>query len=308
MQGSEFAELNAFVAVAEARSFARGARKLGLAPSTVSQTIRMLEERLGVRLLNRTTRSVAVSDAGERLLQRLRPAIMELRAAVEDLNAYRDTPTGTLRLTVSSVAARVVLAPLMKGFLEAFPAITLDITMEDDMTEPLGGDADAGIRVGRLVAKNMQVVQVSEPAKLIVVAAPDYLSRHGAPRTPQDLERYNCIRLRNEAGHVPWDFARGHQRIEMLVQGSLVVNNMSLLMQAVREGIGLGYTLESYVGEDLAQGRLIALLTDWAPEPQTYYLYYPKRQQLPVPLAVFVSFLESAHSASAETASAVRSA
>ena len=308
MQGSEFAELNAFVAVAEARSFARGARKLGLAPSTVSQTIRMLEERLGVRLLNRTTRSVQVSDAGERLLQRLRPAIMELRAAVEDLNAYRDTPTGTLRLTVTSVAARVVLAPLMKAFLEAYPAITLDITMEDDMTEPLGGEADAGIRVGRLVAKNMQVVQVSEPARLIVVAAPDYLSRHGAPRTPQDLERYNCIRLRNEAGHVPWDFARGHQRIEMLVQGSLVVNNMSLLMQAVREGIGLGYTLESYVGEDLAQGRLIALLTDWAPEPQTYYLYYPKRQQLPVPLAVFVSFLESAHSARAETASAVRSA
>ncbi|MDE2466369.1 MAG: LysR family transcriptional regulator [Alphaproteobacteria bacterium] len=294
MQGSEFAELNAFLAVAEARSFARGARKLGLAPSTVSQTIRMLEERLGVRLLNRTTRSVALTDAGERLLLRLRPAVMELKAAVEDLNAFRDTPTGTLRLTVSSVAARVVLAPLMKSFLEAFPAITLDITMEDDVTEPLGGDADAGIRVGRLVAKNMQVVQVSEPAKLIVVAAPDYIARHGTPKTPQDLERHNCIRLRNEMGHVAWDFAKGRHHIEMLVQGSLVVNNMSLLMQAVRQGIGLGYTLESYVREDLAKGSLVALLSDWAPQPQTYYLYYPKRQQQPVPLSVFMAFLESA--------------
>ena len=305
MQGSEFAELNAFVAVAEARSFARGARKLGLAPSTVSQTIRMLEERLGVRLLNRTTRSVTVSDAGERLLQRLRPAIMELRAAVEDLSAYRDTPTGTLRLTVSSVAARVVLAPLMKAFLEAFPAITLDITLDDDMTVPLGGNADAGIRVGRLVAKNMQAVQVSEPAKLIVVAAPAYLARHGIPKTPRDLERHNCIRLRNEAGHVAWGFAKGRHRIEMLVQGPLVVNTMSLLIQAVHQGIGLGYTLESYVREDLAAGRLVGMLGDWAPQPQTYYLYYPHRSRLPVPLAVFVRFLESARSAG--TVSSVRS-
>lgn len=292
MHGSEFAELNAFVAVAERRNFARGAAHLGIAPSTISQTIRTLENRLGVRLLNRTTRSVALTEAGERLLARIRPAIMELGAAVDDLSAFRDTPTGTLRLAVTSIAAQVVLAPVMKEFLAAYPAITLDITMEDEFSDIVSGRFDAGIRVGRRVAKDMQIVQASEPARLIAVASPDYLAKHPAPKTPQDLQHHNCIRLRNQTGHLPWDFAKGKRTVEIAVQGSLVVNSMSLMVQAAREGIGLGYTLESYVHADLASGRLVAVLMDWASKDHTYYLHYPGRGQLPAPLGVFVDFLQ----------------
>src|ERR1700760_1960844 len=170
MHGSHFSELNAFVAVAERSSFARAAAHLGLVPSTVSQSIRTLEERLGVRLLNRTTRSVSLTEAGERLLTRIRPAILELGAAVDDLNEFRDTPTGTLRLSVSSVAAQIILAPRLKAFLAAYPAISLDLTVDDGQGDIAGGHFDAGIRVGRLVAKNMRMVRISAPSRIITTA------------------------------------------------------------------------------------------------------------------------------------------
>lgn len=291
MRGTEFAELNAFVAVAERRSFGRAAAHLGIAPSTISQTIRMLEQRLGVRLLHRTTRNVALTDAGERLLARIRPAIMELGAAVDDLEEFRNTPTGTLRLTVSSIAAQIVLAPVMKAFLAEFPSITLDVTMEDEFGDIVGGRFDAGIRIGRRVAKDMQIVRVSEPARIIAVAAPDYLARSPAPKLPEDLQRHNCIRLRNQTGHLTWEFSKGKRRMEIAVQGTLVVNSMNLAVRGALDGIGITYTIDSYVGADIAAGRLIPLLTDWCPVLHSYYLYYPGRQQLPVPLKAFIQFL-----------------
>ena len=291
MHGTEFAELNAFVAVAERSNFARAAVHLGLVPSTISQTIRALEERLGVRLLNRTTRSVSLTDAGEKLLARIRPAIMELGAAVEDLNEFRNTPTGTLRLNVSNVAAQIVLAPMIKAFLAAYPAISLDITADDSRSDIAGGRFDAGIRVGRLVGKDMQAVRVSEPSRSIAIAAPDYLQRNPAPKTPQDLQRHNCIRLRSDNQMLDWEFAKGKNTIEMSVNGSLVVNNMNLMVHAALDGIGIGYTIESYVSTDIARGRLVSLLTDWSPEHHSYYLYYSGRRQLPVPLKVFIAFV-----------------
>jgi DNA-binding transcriptional LysR family regulator len=298
MNGAHFAELNAFVAVAERTNFARAAAHLGIAASTISQTIRSLEERLGMRLLNRTTRSVSLTDAGEKLLARIRPAIMELGAAVEDLNEFRDTPTGTLRLNVSSVPAQIVLAPVIKAFLAAYPAIALDITVDDGHGDIVSGRFDAGIRVGRRVARDMQIVRVSEPSRLIAIAAPEYLQQHPAPKAPQDLQRHNCIGLRINDQLFAWEFAKGKSKIEMAVNGSLVVNAMDLAVRAVLDGIGVGYTIESYVASHIAAGRLVPLLADWSPGHHSYYLYYAGRRQLPVPLKVFIAFLRQLQVAS----------
>jgi DNA-binding transcriptional LysR family regulator len=291
MNRAQFAELNAFVAVAERTNFARAAAHLGITASTISQTIRALEERLGMRLLNRTTRSVSLTDAGEKLLERIRPAISELGAAVEDLNEFRDAPKGTLRLSVSSVAAEIVLAPVIKQFLAAYPGIALDITLDDSNTDIVTGRFDAGIRVGRLVARDMQVVRVTEPTRIIALASPEYLSQHPAPKTPADLQRHNCINFRKHLQCVPWEFAKGKNKFEMSVTGSLTVNSMDLVVRAVLEGVGIGYTIESYVAAHLATGRLVPLLADWSPGHHSYYLYYTGRRQLPAPLKVFTAFL-----------------
>ena len=291
MNRTQFAELNAFVAVAERTNFARAAAHLGIAASTISQTIRALEERLGMRLLNRTTRSVSLTDAGEKLLQRIRPAITELGAAVEDLNEFRDTPTGTLRLSVSSVAARIVMAPVIKDFLAAYPAIALDIMVDDSDRDIVSGRFDAGIRVGRRVARDMQVVRVTEPSRLIAIASPEYLEGRPAPKIPQDLQRHNCIGFRKDHQHMPWEFAKGKSKYEMSVTGTLTVNNMDLVVRAALDGVGIGYTIESYVAAHIAAGRLVPLLVDWSAGHHSYYLYYPGRRHLPVPLKMFTAFL-----------------
>ncbi len=291
MNRTQFAELNAFLAVAERTNFARAAAHLGIAASTISQTIRSLEERLGMRLLNRTTRSVSLTDAGEKLLQRIRPAITELGAAVEDLNEFRDTPTGTLRLSVTSVAARIVLAPVIKGFLAAYPAIALDITVDDSDADIVSGRFDAGIRVGRRVARDMQMVRVTEPSRLIAIAAPEYLQQHPAPKIPSDLQRHNCIGFRKDNQYMPWEFAKGKSQYEMSVAGTLTVNSMDLVVRAALDGVGIGYTIESYVAAHIAAGRLVPLLVDWSSAHHSYYLYYPGRRQLPVPLKVFTAYL-----------------
>ena len=291
MNRAQFAELNAFVAVAERANFARAAAHLGINASTISQTIRALEERLGMRLLNRTTRSVALTEAGEKLLERIRPAITELGAAVEDLNELRDTPTGTLRLNVSSMAAEVVLVPVMKSFLATYPAISLDIMVDDTNADIVGGRFDAGIRVGRRVARDMQAVRVTEPSRVVAIASPDYLARHPAPKVPPDLQQHNCIRFRKDLSCMPWEFSKGKSRFEMSVNGSLTVNSLDLTVRAALDGIGIGYTLESYVSTHIASGRLVPLLMDWSAEHHSYYLCYTGRRQLPVPLKVFAAFL-----------------
>ena len=291
MDGSEFSALKAFVMVAEHRNFARAAGELGIVPSTISQMIRALEQRLGVRLFNRTTRSVSLTDAGERLLTRIRPAIDELGAALDGLNEYRDTPTGVLRLSASGGAAQVVLAPVIKSFLEAYPAITLDISFDDGFNDDSNARFDAGIRVGRRVAKDMQAVQVSDGSNLVVVASPAYLAARPPILVPQDLEEHNCLRLRVKGELLPWEFLRDGQTLEFEARGSLILDNMHWVLQAALDGIGVAYTLESYAAPWIEEGRLVALLRDFSPEKHSYYLYYPGRSQLPVPLRVFIDFL-----------------
>jgi DNA-binding transcriptional LysR family regulator len=221
----------------------------------------------------------------------VRPAIGELGAAVEDLNELRDTPTGTLRLNVSSVAAQIVLAPIIKEFLAAYPALSLDITVDDSDGDIVSGRVDAGIRVGRRVARDMQMVRLTEPSRAIAVAAPGYLQSNPAPRTPPDLQAHNCIVLRKDHRCLPWEFSKGKSKFEMSVTGSLTVNSVDLLVRAALDGVGVAYMIESCVAPHIATGRLIALLVDWSLVHHSYYLYYSGRRQLPAPLKVFTAFL-----------------
>lgn len=294
MIGTEFAELRAFVAVAERRSFVRAANHLGLVPSTVSQTVRALEDRVGVRLLNRTTRSVSLTDAGERLLARVRPAIEEMAAAVDELNDLSDQPRGSLRLNVSSVAAQTVLAPALQDFHAAYPAITIDVTVDDEESDIIGGRFDAGIRIGRRIAKGMETLRVSAPSRLLAFSAPGYLARHSAPAVPSDLQGHNCIRLRINNRIVDWEFEKGKNKVNVLVGGSLIVDNMELMTRAALDGYGVGYTVESYVADHIAAGRLVPLLRDWSPAQHSYYLYYSGRGRLPLPLSALIKFFAEA--------------
>jgi DNA-binding transcriptional LysR family regulator len=290
MRGIELLELKAFVAVAELRNFGRAAGQLGLMPSTMSQTIRTLEEQLGVRLFNRTTRSVSLTEAGERLLARVRPAISELVAAVKDLNDFRDTPTGTLRLNISSVAAQTVLAPVLRKFLAAYPAISLDVVVDDDESDIVGGRFDAGIRIGRRIAKDMQLLRVSEPSRLIAMASPDYLSSHTTPVSPGDLQQHACIRLRNNDQIIDWEFQKGRNKVDVSVNGPLIVDNMELMVRATLEGVGIGYAIELHIADHIAAGRLVPILLDWSAARHSYYLYYSGRGHLPVPLNALIAF------------------
>lgn len=293
MHTSEFAELRAFIAVAERQNFARAAYHLGMVPSSISQIIKSLEERLGVRLLNRTTRKVSLTDAGVRLLARARPALTELEASIADLDQFRGTPSGTLRLNVSSIAAQIVLAPVLKSFLTAYPAIVLDVAINDNESDIVGGRFDAGIRVGHRVARDMRILRVSAPSRLVAVASPDYLSRHKAPATPRDLHHHACIGYRSNDKVMEWAFERGKTKLEISVSGPLICDNVDLVVRAALDGIGIGYTIESYVADDLAEGRLVPLLREWSPPVYSYYLYYSGRGQLPVPLKALIEWFEN---------------
>ncbi len=294
MRGTEFAELSAFVAVVECGNFARAAGQLGIVPSTLSQTIRSLEERLGVRLLNRTTRSVSLTEAGERLLVRVRPAFAELYSAVESINDFRDMPSGTLRLSVSVIPAQMILAPLLKKFLSTYPAINLEIEVNNADTDIVSGRFDAGIRYGMRIEKDMLRVLASPESRIIALASPDYLAEHPAPVTPQDLQRHQCVQFRKtDQNLASWVFQKGEQTLDISVQGNLIVNDVDLLLKAVRDGVGIGFMVEAYVADDIKAGRLIPLLCDWSMPSHSYYLYYANRHQLPVPLKLFIAFLQA---------------
>ncbi|MDA3877039.1 MAG: LysR family transcriptional regulator [Halothiobacillus sp.] len=292
MRGSEFTELRAFVAVAERENFSRAAIHLGIAPSTLSQTIRSLEERLGVRLLHRTTRSVSLTDAGIHLLARVRPAFEELSLAVESINDFRDAPMGTLRLSVSTIPAQMILAPLLKEFLATYPDILLEITVNDADIDIVKSKFDAGIRYGKRIAQDMLLVKACPPSRLIAMASPEYLAQYGVPEKPQDLQHHRCIRYRYESlALLPWTFEENRKIMEIEVSGALIVNDVDLMIKATRDGIGIGYMAESYIVDDLREGRLVPLLTEWSPAYNSWYLYYAGHRQLPAPLKAFIRFL-----------------
>jgi DNA-binding transcriptional LysR family regulator len=305
MRGQDFAEMGAFVAIAERRSFAKAAAYLGVSPSTLSEQLRKLEERLGLRLLERTTRSVAPTAAGERLLQRLRPVIEDYQAALESINDFRDKPAGALRLTVAPPAAEFVLGPVIARFLAHYPQIELEIAVDGGLTDIVAGRFDAGIRRGERLERDMIAVRVSGELRTVIVAAPDYLARHQCPQTPQDLQAHECIRLRLPSGAVlPWRLASDGQTLDVAVAGSLTVNDMALGMRAALDGVGLLQTLADYVAPIAGDGRLVPVLEDWAPAPESgFFLYYPGRRHVRAPLRALIDFLrESGRSAASDRA------
>jgi DNA-binding transcriptional LysR family regulator len=292
MRGSEFAELRAFIEVIELGNFGKAAVELGMAPSTLSQTIRKLEERLGLRLINRTTRSVSLTEAGEQLLARIRPAFAELDAAVESINDFRDRPVGTLRLSVSSIPAQMILAPLLKRFLSTYPGIQMEIAVDNTDADIVKGRFDAGIRYGRRIAQDMVMVRASPPSRIIAVASPEYLSLHPMPKVPEDLQNHSCIRFRlGNRQLMSWEFEKNRKKIEIGVAGQLIVNDVDLMVKATRDGIGIGYIAESYIAEEIGRGELIPMLDEWSPSYGSWYLYYTSRQHMSAPLKAFANFI-----------------
>ena len=292
MRKPELGEMNAFVTVAERRSFAKAAVQLGISRSRLSETIRGLEDRLGVRLLNRTTRSVAPTAAGERLLARLRPLLNDFDTVLDSINAFRDKPAGLLRLTVPPPAANLLLAPLLSRFLAQYPAIDLEISVDAALTDIVAGRFDAGIRPGERVERDMIAVRIGEEIRGVVVAAPDYLARHPRPTTPRDLQTHNCIRFRFPSGViVPWQFEKKGKKVEVAVEGRLTVNDPELAIRAALDGVGVLYTALGYAAPEIKAGRLVPLLEDWRIGSAAFFLYYPSRRQVPLPLQVFIEFL-----------------
>jgi DNA-binding transcriptional LysR family regulator len=296
MRGSEYADLKAFATIAEHGSFARAASYLGVSPSALSQTIRGLEERLGIRLLNRTTRSVAPSEAGARLLARLVPVLGELDAAVADVATLRDTPSGALRINATRVAAIHYLAPLIGPFHRAYPDIVLEVFVDDRLVDIVASRFDAGIRLGEMVEKDMIAVKLSGDLQMMVVAAPSYLKRAGTPKTPRDLRDHQCINFRwpTAGGLYRWEFERGNEKLEAAVEGPLIVNEPDIAVRAALDGVGIAYLLDHQARPLIEAGRLVHLLAEWSPPFPGFYLYYPSRRQAPPVLRAFIDFVSKA--------------
>jgi DNA-binding transcriptional LysR family regulator len=295
MRGTQFGELSTFVAVAEEASFTKAAKRMGLSTATLSQTVRALEERLGVRLLNRTTRSVAPTEAGERMLRQLRPLLDGFDAAIESVNAFRDRPAGHLRLTVPPPVAKFTLAPILARFLAKYPEITIEISVDTGMTDIVAGRFDAGFRRGNVIARDMIAVRVTDDMRQVAVASPDYVARHGRPRVPADLHAHNCIRFRLPGnGFIPWEFVVDGKLVEFDVGGSVIVNEPELLIRTALAGIGVVYIIEEYVAPMIADGRLIAVLDDFVlPRMSGFFLFYPSRRQNPAALQALIDFLRT---------------
>lgn len=295
MRDNDFREMSAFLAVAEHQSFTKAAEALGISRATLSYTIRMLEERLGVRLLNRTTRSVATTEAGERLLSRLKPLFDEYAATLESINDFRDKPAGQVRLTVAPAAAHSVIAPRLAQFMQAYPDIRLEVSVDSANVDLVAQHFDAGIHVAQHIDRDMIAVRVGEDMQPVVVAAPSYLAAHPAIEKPQDLIGHNCIRFRMADGAMfPWRFqAQDRSIFEVAVSGSLILNYIELMREPVRAGIAVAYLPRGYVAEALAQGAVVPLLQSWTRQESNFFLYYPSRRQTPAALKVLIDFLRA---------------
>jgi len=293
MRGTQFAQLTAFAAVAENRSFTKAASHLGIKAPSLSHAIRSLEEQFGVRLLNRTTRSVALTDAGERLLGHLTPVLESVDRAIDAVNEFRDKPTGTLRLTVHPLAAITVIGPLVARFSAEFPDISLDVSVEAGRKDIVGERFDAGIHPEEGIAQDMIALPIGGQFRFSTVAAPDYLARTSVPSVPDDLRQHNCIRYRGGPdgdGH-PWKFRRADHVLDVDVRGSLTVNDPALALRAALDGMGIVQLPEMWTAPLVAEGRLVRLLNDWSPHRTEFSLFYSSRRHLPVKLRALVEFL-----------------
>jgi DNA-binding transcriptional LysR family regulator len=282
----------AFARVAELASFSKAAAGLGVSPSALSQTIRALEARLGIRLLNRTTRRVGVTEAGALFLQRVRPALEQFAAAFSELDELRGKPTGTLRISLPRMAMTTVVLPLLHDFCGAYPQIRLEVIADDRFVDLVGEGYDAGIRLGERLAQGMIAVRATREQRSAVVGSPAYFERHPRPIQPADLHQHRCLRFRFSSGAIyRWEFGRAGQEFDMDVDGPLICNDNALMQAAAKQGIGLAHLIEDLVREDLASGELVRVLEDWCPPFPGLYLYYPSRAQMPLKLRALIDFL-----------------
>ncbi len=288
--------LTALLCVAQKRSFRAAAAQLRVTPSAVSQTVRALEERVGVRLLQRTTRSVGLTEAGEQFVARLGPALGEIQTAFESLGDARGGASGLLRLTMLRSGYADVLRPILARFLAAYPDIRLDVSLEEALTNVVAEGFDAGLRLGQSLDREMIAVRVSADQKIVVVGSPAYLARRGRPAHPRDLLAHDCINLRMiTRGTVDrWRFLENGKELEIAVDGRVVTNDGAVLVDAAVEGLGLAYVFESMVTELLSQKQLERVLTEYCPEIPGYFLYYPSRVHLAPKLRALVDFLANA--------------
>ena len=292
MAGEIFHDLAAFVAVAEERSFTRAAARLGVSQSALSQTVRGLEARLGLRLLTRTTRSVAPTEAGERLLRTAAPRFEEINAELAALGELREKPAGTIRLTSTENAAEAVLWPALKTLLPDYPDIKVEIVIDYGLTDIVAERYDAGVRFGEQVAKDMVALRIGPDIRMAVVGAPAYFAKRPPPRIPQDLTTHDCINLRLPIhGLYAWEFERNGRALRVRVEGQLAFNTTALILNAAVAGFGLAYLPEQQVRKHLESGELIRVLANWCPPFSGYHLYYPSRRQPSPAFALLVDAL-----------------
>lgn len=286
-------DLQAFVAVARDQSFTKAAAKLRITPSALSHTMRTLEERLGVRLLARTTRNVAPTEAGERLLRAIAPLLDQIAAELDALSDLRDTPRGTIRITCTDDQIELCLRPVLTEFLKNYPEITLELHVDYGFTNVVEERFDAGIRMGESISKDMIAVRIGPDWRLAVVGSPAYFERNPPPQTPHDLTKHPCVNIRHRpSGSIyAWEFEKNGQAFAVKVQGQLVFNSIMHVLNAAIDGIGLAYVPEQLIGPYLADGQLKEVLADWCPTFEGYHLYYPNRRQASPAFTAFVEAL-----------------
>lgn len=295
MKSPSTTDLSVFLCIAQHLNFSRAAVELGLTPSALSHSLRTLENRLGVRLFNRTTRSVALTEAGDRLYSRLRPAFRDIEDALEDLNSFRDKPSGNLRLTAGRQACELVLLPIVSRFLVEYPDISIEVVDSDALVDVVAGGFDAGVRFGDRLEADMVSLAIGPNMRSVVVGAPALFERHALPRKPEDLHRIPCIRHRFPSGSMyRWEFERGGIAQDIDVSGPLTLGDVSLMVGPAIHGLGLAYVFEDMVTEPLAAGTLIQVLADWCPYYPGLHLYYPSRRHVPAPLKAFIDFARTA--------------
>jgi DNA-binding transcriptional LysR family regulator len=292
MSKPTLAELRAFMAVAEHRSFRRAADLLGITRSSLSHIMRGLEDRLGARLLHRTTRSVSLTDTGERLLKRIDPLMSGLDAALEDVAGEQGRLTGELRINGSEGAIRLLLREIVPQFMARYPGITLDLVAEGKLVDIVGEGFDAGIRLGEAVPRDMIAVRLSPDMRFLAVASPDYLAAHPAPETPDDLARHQCLRQRLPSGkRYRWEFQKRAEEVAMDVPGSLTLDNTQLMVEAAQNGLGIAYVPEDYAQVALKEGRLKTVLDDWCPPIPGLFLYFSGNRHVPASLRALIDLV-----------------
>jgi DNA-binding transcriptional LysR family regulator len=293
MQRGQLDDILAFLAVAREQSFTKAASKLGLSQSTLSHTIRELEARLGVRLLTRTTRSVATTQAGQQLMEAVGPRLDEIGAELSSLTALRDKPAGTVRITAGEHAANSALWPTLSKILPKYPDINVEVIIDYGLTDIVAERYDAGVRLGEQVAKDMIAVRIGADMRMAVVGAPSYFKKRARPKIPQDLTAHNCINLRlpTHGGLYAWEFEKAGRELKVRVDGQLTFNTLALRLNAVLAGLGISYLPEDQVRSHLGAGRLMRVLADWCPPFSGYHLYYPSRRQHSPAFALLVDAL-----------------